>query len=872
MSSPVTVSAPTFEHHTEAFGVYDTNPRLSWTLNAPPAWQQNAYEIEIQRDGATWSTSRVNSSAQVLVDWPTAALTSRAVATVRVRVWGSDDEPSDWSAPSTVEAGLLDPTDWSAVGIAAPWDEDTSIDNPPPLLRAAFYVGGDVRSARLYVTAHGLAEVEINGSRAGDMALLPGWTVYPHRLRVATIDVTDLVRSGPNAWGAWMGDGWYRGRLGFDGGTRNIYGDRLGLLAQLEVTLTDGRTETFGTGDDWLASPGPITFSSLYDGERYDSTRSRPGWSGGSELFIADGWEPVRVVEFDLTTFTGFDGPPVRRTETIHAVSVNELDNGRYLLDFGQNLVGRLQLTVDAAPGTRIRMMHAEVLEDGQLYRRPLREAASIDEYTTAGTGVETWEPRFTMHGFRYAEVQGWIGDNIADHVVAHVYHNDMRRTGWFGSSNPLLNRLHENVVWSMRGNFVDLPTDCPQRDERLGWTGDIQVFAPTASFLYDCSGFLSSWLKDLTVEQLADGTVPWYVPVIPGGDYWTPIQPGAVWGDAAVLTPWTIWERFGDKGVLARQYDSARRWVDLVAQLSGDDHLWNTGMQLGDWLDPAAPPDDPADARTDRYLVATAYAAWSTRHLSRMAELLNNPHDADRYSTLAKTINAAFIDEYVNEDGTLTSDAPTAYALAITFNLLPAELRARAGDRLAALVAEAGYTIPTGFAGTNVILDALSGTGHRDAAFKLLLQENCPSWLYAVVMGGTTIWERWDSMLPDGSINPGGMTSFNHYALGAVADWMHRRVAGLEALEPGYRTVGFRPEPGGQLTFAYARHLSPYGEVGIGWEIIDGTLHVHLTVPTGATGIAELPGQEPVVVDSGTHHLTAPIGNTTPHVQPRTA
>ncbi len=420
------------------------------------------------------------------------------------------------------------------------------------------------------------------------------------------------------------------------------------------------------------------------------------------------------------------------------------------------------------------------------------------------------------------------------------------------------MNQLHENVVWGMRGNFVDIPTDCPQRDERVGWTGDIQVFAPTASFLYDVSGMLSSWLKDVAVEQLPDGTVPWYVPVIPAKLRWTPIRPGAVWGDVAVLTPWVLYERFGDPGILAAQYESAKAWVDLIDRLAGEDHLWNDGYQLGDWLDPTAPPQEPADGATDKYLVATAYFAWSARHLARSAEVLGLREDAEHYADLAAKVREAFAAEYLLPDGRMTSDAQTAYALAIVFDLIPDPVqRAAAGDRLAALVAGAGNRIATGFAGTPVIADALTRADALSTAYDLLLETECPSWLYQVLQGATTVWERWDSLMPDGTVNPGTMTSFNHYAFGAVADWLHRVVAGIESAAPGYRSIRFAPRPGGGFTSASAAHETPYGRASIAWRIEDGELRVTVEVPTGSEGVVDLPGSDPVAVGSGTHEFS---------------
>jgi alpha-L-rhamnosidase len=848
-----------FEHHyDEAIGIGVASPRISWQTTAEPGFVQAGYELEFDRADGTHSTGRIDSAEQVLVAWPVSRLASRERVGVRVRVYGPDGVASAFSETGYVEAGLLEAGDWVAKAVGPAWAEDPDTDRRPPLVRREFTVTAPVRRARLYVSAHGVHETEINGVRVGDDILSPGWTVYGERLRYYTHDVTHLLAAGQNAIGAWLGDGWYRGRMGFNGGYRNLYGADVSLIAQLEVEYEDGRVDTVATDESWSASFGPILDSGLYDGETYDARAEQPGWSSAG--FDAAGWTPVAIAERDTSTLVAPEGPPVRCTEELAPVAVTRSASGAYILDFGQNLVGRLSLLVDGPAGATITLRHAEVLQDGELYTRPLRLAASTDTLVLDGSGERRWEPRFTIHGFRFAEVSGWPGELAAGAVVARVYHSDLERTGWFESSDPLVNRLHENVRWSMRGNFVDIPTDCPQRDERLGWTGDLQVFAPTAAFLYDVSGMLGSWLKDVAVEQLPDGTVPWYVPVIPGGSSWTPIAPGAVWGDVAVLTPWTLYERFGDTGILEQQYESAKAWVDLADRLAGDDHLWNEGKQLGDWLDPAAPPEDPAAALTDRYLVATAYFAWSTRRLAETARVIGRDADAAHYEALAAAVREAFIAEYFEESGRMTSDAQTAYALAIQFGLIPDDTeratvaRARVGE----LVHAAGNRIATGFAGTPVISDALTTAGTVEIAYDLLLERECPSWLYTVLQGGTTIWERWDSQRPDGSINPGEMTSFNHYALGAVADWMHRVVAGISPASAGYREILVKPQPGGGLTSASARHLTPYGELSIAWVLGADGLTVDLVVPTGSTARVELPGREPFAVASGVHRFTA--------------
>ncbi|WEH19733.1 alpha-L-rhamnosidase [Streptomyces sp. VNUA24] len=854
----VSVSEVRFEHVREPLGLGTATPRLSWTtLTGTAGWRQTAYEVELTgRDGSEPAVLRIASDDSVLVPWPFAPLTARDRATVRVRVTGTDGEKSSWSEPATVEAGLLAPDDWSAAFITPDGEEDAQLDQPSPLLRHEFDLRGPVRSARLYATALGVYEAELNGSRVGDHVLAPGWTAYDKRLRYQTFDVTGLLRPGRNALGATLADGWFRGRIGFDGKTRAVYGDRLAFLAQLEVAYEDGTTERVVTDGSWRAATGPVVSAGLYDGEAYDARLERYGWSEPG--YDDADWRGVRTLGRDLATLVAPDAPPVRRIEEIAPVSVTTTPSGGTLLDFGQNLVGRLRVTVTGEPGRHLVLRHAEVLENGDLCTRPLRTAAATDTYTLRGEGTEVFEPRFTFHGFRYAEITGAPdGFDAATAVKAVVLHSDLARTGTFSCSDDLVDRLHENVVWGMRGNFLDLPTDCPQRDERLGWTGDIQVFSPTASYLHDSAGFLSSWLADLAAEQGEDGVVPFVVPkVVPGADSAT-----AAWGDAAVMVPWVLYERYGDIGVLAAQYDSMRAWVDHVAGLAGESRLWDSGFQFGDWLDPTAPAGRPDAAATPGELVATAYFARSTDLLARSAEILGRTADAERYHTLASEIRAAFQKEYVTGAGRMMADAPTAYALALCFDLLPtADQRVHAGNRLAQLVRGSGHKIATGFVGTPLICDALTDTGHADTAYRLLLQRECPSWLYPVTMGATTIWERWDSMLPDGTVNPSGMTSFNHYALGAVADWLHRTVAGLAPAAPGYRRLRIAPVPGGGLSHAEAGLRTPYGDAAVSWSLSGGELTVEALVPPNTSADVLLPGREEQRVGSGRHTWTVSL------------
>ncbi|HET9906215.1 MAG TPA: glycoside hydrolase family 78 protein [Anaerolineales bacterium] len=848
------------EHHRDALGIGKDRPRLSWIIETDEKeWRQAGYEIELYdaKGELRNQTGRVESDQSVLIDWPFEPLSSRERLSVRVRAWNKKDQLSAWSELLPIEVGLLHAEDWTGHFITPDWEEDTSQPQPAPILRREFGLRAGIKAARLYITALGLYEAEINGQIVSDNLFSPGWTVYDQHLRYNTIDITGMLQEGSNVIGAILGDGWFRGRIGFGGGQRNIYGRHLGLLAQLEVHYEDGSNERIVTNDaeSWRATTGPILVSDIYDGESYDARLEHPGWSLPG--FDDSNWKGVRKIEWNMEALEAPLGPPVRRMETIAPVSITQSPSGKTIVDFGQNLVGRLSIRVNGPEGHTITLRHAEVLEHGELGTRPLRHAKARDCFTLRGGKIETWEPRFTFHGFRYVEVNDWPGELNLEDLSAVVIHSDMERTGWFDCSDPLLNRLHENVVWGMRGNFLDVPTDCPQRDERLGWTGDLEVFSPTASFLYDSSGFLQSWLKDLAIEQhKLGGSVPHVVPNVLGNG-----AGAAAWADAATVVPWVLYQRFGDRQILENQFDSMRAWVDHVASLAGEIYLWDKGFQFGDWLDPTAPPDKPGQARTHKAIVASAYFAYSARLVARAAEVLGRSEEYIRYSTLADNARNAFAREYITPAGRLVNDAETAYALAIAFDLLPtAAQRQHAGDRLAELVRDSGYHIRTGFVGTPLICDALCSTGHYQTAYRLLLQQEVPSWLYSVTMGATTIWERWDSMLPDGRINPGEMTSFNHYAFGAVADWMHRTIGGLTPAEPGYRRIEIRPRPGGGLTHCRVTHVTPYGSAECAWRIENEKFDLYVHIPANTNASVTLPGDsETVEIGSGSWHWSIP-------------
>jgi len=725
-----------------------------------------------------------------------------------------------------------------------------------PLLRKQFHLDaghGALRQATLRQTFLGIGETTINGAPASPEVLAPGWSSYEWRLRYTTLDVTDLI-SQTNVIVLALGNGWYRGHLcAF--GTKAVYGAELAAWAQLDLVFQDGHTQQVVTDLSWRSGPSAITANDLYHGQTIDARlHDRRCYQTD---FDDKQWEGVHRVDFDpgrLTPTTAQQ--PVIRQQELPPGRIFHSPSGKTLIDFGQNMVGWVRLAVQGDAGSVITLRHAEVLENGELGVRPLRTARATDRFILSG-GQDTFEPTFTFHGFRYVEVDGWPGDITPEALRAVVIGSDLQRTGLFECSDPMLNQLHANIVWGMRGNFVSLPTDCPARDERLGWTGDLAVFTPAACFLFDVNDFLREWLHDLVAEQdHHGGIVPLVVPdALKYEDRKNvpPLETVPMFCDAAVWVPWAHWQAYGNRAVLEDQFGSMTTHTRLVRAALSPTGLWDTGFQLGDWLDPQAPPDEPLLSKADKGVVSTACAYRSATHTAQAAAILGLTSEQEEFTAMAAELRRAYNTHYVN-DGHITSDCATVYAQAIELDLLDDDDRAKAGHRLSELVRENDYRISTGFIGTPLITDALTNTGHLDDAYRLLLQRECPSWLYPVTMGATTIWERWDAMLPDGSINPGEMTSFNHYALGAVADWMHRTIGGLAPAAPGYQRILVRPRPGGGLTHATTTLQTPHGLAAVEWRRHGETLTVTATIPEGCTAQVDLPHSTPQEVGPGTH------------------
>ncbi len=724
---------------------------------------------------------------------------------------------------------------------------------PSPYLRRTFAVTRPVRRARLYATSRGLYEARLNGQRVGDALLAPGWTDYTARIQYQTYDVTGLLREGENALGAILGTGWYAGYLGF-AGQYGLYGPRLHLLAQLHMEYDDGATETIASDGAWRAVTGPILYSDFLMGESYDARADLLAWD--SPGYDDAAWASVAVADRDATPLVANRAEPVHVVGEVAPVAITRLDGGVSVVDMGQNMVGWARLRVTGATGTCVRLRFAEMRDAaGALYTENLRSARQTDTYILGGDGEDVFEPRFTVHGFRYVEVMGYPGDLTPDAITARVVGSDTPAVGTFACSQELVNQLQRNIVWGQRGNFLSAPTDCPQRDEHLGWMGDAQIFARTASCNADVAAFFTKWLTDVADAQSPDGAFPDIAPLL--ALQGTDLSHGApAWGDAGVIVPWTLYQVYGDTRVLAEHDEGMARWLSYL-EAANPAGLWRhaRGNDFGDWL--ALDGDDPSNAfgsRTPKDLLATAYYAHDARLMSRVARTLGRAEDAARYEALFDTIKVAFMRAYVSDDGRVAGDTQTGYVLALHMDLLPGNLRAAAADHLVAKIRERDWRLTTGFVGVGYLLPVLTETGHADVAYRLLLNETYPSWGYSIRQGATTIWERWDGWTAERGFEDPGMNSFNHYSLGSVGEWLYRYVAGIDVdpARPGYEHILIRPCPGGGLTYARAAYDSVRGRIVSARRVGDGVFSLYVTIPANTTATVFLPAANAVAIMEG--------------------
>lgn len=845
----------TCEYRLNPIGLGALAPRFGWVIDtaAERDVRQTAYHIQVaveskDWESAIWDTGWVHSDQSVHVEYSGPALQSGTRYRVRVRIQDNHGRTSEWQEAFWM-TGKLSPSDWSASWIAG----DTK-DSAISMLRHTFQVKAPVTSATIFATALGLYELELNGSKVTEDLFTPGWTSYKERLQTQTYDITAMIQVGENAIGALLADGWYSGGLGW----RNLnarHGDQRAFLLELELTYADGSSETIKSDGQWLYQNGPILYSHIYHGETYDARLERTGWS---EIhFESSDWLPVTLITQDNNILVPQENVPTRITEEVHPVALIHTPNGDTVIDFGQNMVGWVEFTVEGSQGDEIVLQHAEVLDkEGNFYIDNLRSAKQEVRYICKGGGSETYHPRFTFQGFRYVKVVSYPGEIGLDRFVGKVIHSDMPVTGSFECSNPMVNQLQRNIVWGQRGNFLDVPTDCPQRDERLGWTGDAQVFIRTAAFNMHVPSFFTKWLRDLKADQRPDGGVPFVIPDVPNlinaKDH-----SSSAWGDAAVIIPWTLYLCYGDKRILQEQFSSMKSWVDYIHSQGDDPLLWNSGFHFGDWLALDAKQDSYTGS-TPKELIATAFFAYSAQLVSKAAAVLGYSVEAQQYEELYLQVAERFRYEFVTISGRIASPTQTAHVLPLMFNLVTGETRQRVVRDLAELIRGAGNKLTTGFVGTPYLCHVLSENGELELAYKLLLQEEFPSWLFSILQGATTIWEHWDGIKQDGTFWSMDMNSFNHYAYGSIGDWMYKVIAGIDIDEenPGYKKIRIHPRPGGGISYAKASYHSLYGTIQVSWNISEaGVMTLDVTIPPNTSADVILPKQN---AEGETQHLAS--------------
>lgn len=834
---------PRCEYKENPIGIDVMMPRFSWQIQAIGRnILQTGYRIQVsEEDGLfrniIWDSGKVESDQSIHVEYGGPDLKSRTRYYYRIKIWDNKGNQSDWSENAFWEMGILNQDEWVAEWITPKLiTEDTELQ-ACPMFRRDFEIRKSIKKARIYATSLGLYYLELNGHRVGDWLLTPGWTSYNNRLQYQTYDVTSLIKEGKNAIGAVVGVGWYKGNLAWEN-NRNIFGDKLALLMQMHISYEDGSEDVIISDGEWKTSTGPILMSEIYHGEKYDARLEKPGWSSAD---YDDGdWSQVAILYHPKDILVAQENEPVRRIEEIKPIDIINTPEGETVIDMGQNMVGWVRFTVEGNKGDQVILKHAEVLDKhGNFYIDNLRSAKQTIEYTLKGEGKEIFEPNFTFQGFRYVKIEKYPKEPALDDFVGVVIHSDLEQTGSFECSDPLINQLQHNILWGQKGNFVDVPTDCPQRDERLGWTGDAQVFIRTACFNMNVASFFSKWLKDLEADQLENGAVPHVIPNVLGEDSCA----SAAWADAAVICPWTIYLCYGDKRILENQYDSMKAWVEYIRRQGDNEYLWNTGFHFGDWLALDAKEGSYVGATAKDY-IATAFYAYSTAILKETAQILGRDEDVKEYGQLLEKIKENFQKEFVTPNGRLAVPTQTAYVLALAFDLVSPEHRQRAIDTLAQYIHENDDHLTTGFVGTPYLCLVLSQNGYNDLAYKLLQQKDYPSWLYPITKGATTIWEHWDGIKKDGSFWSADMNSFNHYAYGSIGDWLYRVAAGIDTCKQkaGYKHIVIKPQPGPGLSYVKAALKSMYGEIKSSWYDKGDTMELTIAIPANTTATVVLP------------------------------
>ena len=841
----------TCEYAQDPLGIGSTNPRLSWWMkDARVGARQTAYQIiagSAPGGSDLWDSGKVDSDATTYITYAGQALASGQRVYWRVRTWDADGSPSPLSESAVFSIGLLEPADWRARWISIA-ETEHPVPSPVGYFRKDFKITKPLGRATLYATARGVYTAYANNARIGEDRLTPGWSDYSIRIRYQTYDITAQLQPGDNALGLMLADGWYVGNMTWNDRSK-IYGDRPAALAQLHLLYEDGSEEIVATDDSWQATnDGPVILSSFLHGDVVDARKCLGHWSSPHDAAVD--WQAALAQQRDGVKLDAQIGPTVRMTEQITPIDRWQLADGSWVFDLGQNMVGVVRLRVRGRSGQTLVVRHGEMLENGpdrRVHYANLRCARATERFILAGTGdVETFEPPFTLHGFRYVEIAGIEEEPLPEALVGVVLHSDTRPTGTFACSNEKLNKLQRNIVWGQRGNFVDVPTDCPQRDERLGWMGDAQVFIRTATFNMDVSGFFARWLIDVCDAQLPGGAFSDVVPdLLTDANAGNNAGSGApAWGDAGVICPWTAYLAYADRRVLERCYPAMAKYIAFL--VGRCDNYIHPDFGYGDWL--------AIDSKTPKDLIGTAYSAYSVSLMEKIATILNKTEDAETFAEHFQKFKKAFNRAFVTPDGRVAGDSQTADLLALRFNLVDGETRQRVIDHLCADIETRGV-LTTGFVGCNLLLPTLSEIGRDDLAYRLMLNEKFPSWLFSVNHGATTIWERWDGWTIERGLHADGMNSFNHYAYGSCGEWMYARIGGidLDPAQPGYKRIIFRPAPGGGITWAKTALDTIHGQVRCEWSTDDQTMTAMVVVPPNTTAVFLTPPKLALVEPSQT-------------------
>ena len=841
------------EYRKNPIGIDCERPEISWKIISDQRnTYQTAYRIRISMEkkglnDLAGDTGKVELSESVNIPVDFIQLMPETRYYISVKVWDNHGNESDFSSESESDAGevfwetgLMGNT-WAAKWISAPWHRDNEknkeafrnefksnigtekaydmLKRPADMFRKDFSINKKIKCARVYATSLGLYELSINGRKVGDELFTPGWTSYNKRLQYQTYDVTDMLQSGENVIAGLLGVGWYSGNIAWEKAVYN-FGTRTALLVQMQITYDDGTKNMIVSDRSWKVDKSPILMSEIYHGEIYDARLEQKGWDSDPD-FNASGFSSVDEVENGYDHIVSQENVPTRAIQEIKPIALIKTPEGDTVIDMGQNMTGMLKFKVSGNEGDEVVLKHFEILDkDGNAYFENLRAALQTVRYTLKGKekagDKETFVSHFSFYGFRYVKVEKFPGDISLDDFTGIVIHSDMEDTGDFECSNSLINQLQHNIKWGQKGNFLEVPTDCPQRDERLGWTGDAQMFIRTASYLTDHVAFFRKWLKDLKADQAPDGRLPVVVPDVIGEHDFAWVG-SAAWGDASIICPWTLYLCFGDKRVLEEQYGSMKAWLEYIHHFGDKEFLWNGDIHFGDWVGLDA-KEGSYEGATDKDYIASAFFAYSTGLVAKIAKILGKEQDVKYYDELYSNIKAEFNREFFTPNGRISIDTQTGCIVALMFDLIEGEAKDRTIKRLVKMVKDNNIHLTTGFVGTPYLCHVLSMNGHHDLACELLLKEDYPSWLYQITKGATTIWEHWDGIKPDGSLWSKDMNSFNHYAYGSVGDWMYQWLAGIEADEsaPGYKHFFIKPLFGAGLTYVKADYKSVYGNIAV--------------------------------------------------------